>query len=254
MSDILESFLSMVCSSVRKTQQNAQQTLYVLGDAREAKMAYDLLIVSGIDTKYYAEEHGGKLYVQNASLSDGKLNDAVSAAPMFKQMKQMLDAQPALGDYTLSITDTPAGRQLTLVMPGVKSQVSGVKPSVAAPATQTATTSSAAPAATGSKALRTAAKQEEADLLAGPSVVRASIPKSMKTSATGEDSLLKRIFLYLSGRAFTSLAWALFIAMVLGFIFSFLVTIKGFLCPDVATDARTIPSYCPKPAPRPVQQ
>lgn len=247
MTEHLENLLHLLCSKVQQSQQNAQQTVYQLGDAIEAKLCYDLLSITGIDTKFFSEDHGGKLYVQNASVasSDESLKSALSIAPLFKQMKTLLDQQAHLGEYSLSLSDTPSGRQLTLLLPTPKASV------IPKPQTPANTLPVSAKPAQTSAAKRSAAAKDDAELLAGPTVARASIPKSLKASATGEDSLGKRIFLYLSGRAFSSVAWALFIVMILGFIFSFLVTIKGFLCPDVATDARTIPSYCPRPMPRP---
>ena len=89
---------------------------------------------------------------------------------------------------------------------------------------------------------------DEDELLSGPQVARKAIPKSMQTNAGKEDPLSKRIFFYLSGRAFVSGANLFFIILVLGVIFSVLVTIKGFLCPDVATQQQYLPSYCPQKA------
>jgi hypothetical protein len=87
---------------------------------------------------------------------------------------------------------------------------------------------------------------DEDQLFSGPKVARTSIPKSMKTSNTEEDPLSKRIFFFLGARAFTSGAWMAFAALALGIIFTILVTLKGFLCPDIATQQGYIPSYCPQ--------
>lgn len=246
MTEQLETLLRMLCKGVNKTQQNAQQTLYVLTDAKDAKLAYDVVVACGVDAKYFPEtnESGAKLYVQNASLSAHaeQLESALISAPLFRQIKALVDGHDELENYTLSFANTPSGRQLTLVFPAEKT----------ASVTITKSPQVAASAAPGQKT-RIAFKTVEDSVLGGPAVARKAIPKSFKTSETDEDPLSKRIWFYLSGKAFTSTAWLAFLALALALIFSIIITIRGFLCPDIA-GTLAVPSYCPKPAPAQQQQ
>lgn len=240
MTEILEKLLALLCKNVQKSSRNAQQTVYHLHDGRDAKLAYDVLVSAGIDAKYFPENDGGKLYVQNASLasSEEKLGELMASAAMLKQIKNLLDTQNP-GAYSLTYANTPHGRQLNILLPQVKNAV--IQPSSAASA------ATSAAAASKASAPRTAAKKEEDSLAAGPAVARKAIPKSLKTSdSADEDPLIRRLFLYVSGRAFSSTAWILFFALILGLIFSILITIRGFLCPDYA-GVQKVPSYCPKP-------
>jgi len=237
--ETLESLLALVCKSVTVSQQNTQQTLYTLGDTKDARLAYDLLATCNMEVKFFTENDYGKLYVQNASVarSEARLGAIlVSAAPVAKQIKDLLDSQQSL-NYNLSLTTTPSGRQLTIVFPSEKLT------------TQSAATQLQQPAVNAEyriprKASETPIKED--NMAAGPEVARKAIPKSFKTNESGEDPLHKRLLLYISGRAFSSTAWMVFIAIIFGVIFSVVVMMKGFLCPDVATDSRTIPSYCPQ--------
>ncbi len=124
MTETLEPLLNMLCKSVTKGQQNAQQTLYVLSDAKGAKLSYDVLIACGLDVKYFADtdEAGGKLYVQNAAIaaSGDKISAALAAAPLLKQIKELVDAQSTISNYNITFANTPAGRQLTLLFPSDK--------------------------------------------------------------------------------------------------------------------------------------
>ncbi len=243
--ETLESLLQLVCATVSKSQQNTEQSVYVLGDAKDARLAYDLLASCSLDVKYVAEHDGGKLYVKNASLDTPacteKLTAALASAPLFKQIKTLLDSSPEAA-YTLSFSTTPMGRQLTVVFPAEK-------PPIAQPKTSSQSsnaTSRLIPQSSATPRRKQAEKDDNDGLVSGPAVARKAIPKSFKTSDTGEDPLHKRILLYITGRAFSSFAWMLFILMILGLVFSVLVTARGFLCPDVATDKRTIPAYCPR--------
>lgn len=240
MTENLDAILNLLCPGARKGQRNAEQTLYLLGGAKDAKLAYDFLAASGLDVKYYAEAEGGKLYVQNQSLAthDDALAASMPSARLLRQMKQTLDAADP-GDYTLSLVHTPAGRQLTVLLPSAKPAANAAKPAATVASAPT-------PAVPMSAAKAKAPAKDDGDILAGPTVARKAIPKSLKASDTDEDSVGKRALLYLSGRAFSSTAWVVFVAMILGVIFSVLVTIKGFLCPDLATMQDTIPSYCPQ--------
>ena len=239
MTETLESLLNLLCKSVSKGQQNAQQTLYILGDAKDAKLAYDVLVACGVDAKYFAEadESGGKLYVQNAALaaSGDRMTAALASAPLLKQIKDLLDAQSAIGNYSLAFSNTQAGRQLTLLLPADKSTMPVATAKPAAPLTN----STYKP---GSFKPKIAVAEES--ILTGPAVARKAIPKSFKTSDTEEDPLIKRMLFYITSHAFTSIAWVVFFILILGVIFSVVITVRGFLCPDIA-GVMSVPAYCP---------
>jgi hypothetical protein len=246
MNETLESLLEMFCKTTVKGQQNEKQTLYLLTDAKDARLAYDLLMGTGLEARYIAEDNLAKLYVQNASVAacENKIAQALATAPFFKEIKDTLDRQEGLvGDYSLSLTSTATGRQLTVLLPAAEK----THKSPAANTSQSTNKSSAIAAAPKHRpAAKPALSTDEDTMLAGPAVARTAIPKQFKTSATEEDPLSKRILFYLSGKAFTSGAWAMFVLLILGLVFSVLVTIRGFLCPDVATDQSKVPSYCPQ--------
>lgn len=234
--EMLESLLQGLCKEMVKSTSNEQQTVYLLADAKDAKLAYDLLIACGLDVKLFAQDAGAKLYVQNLSVAPAseKLAAAMNSAVLFRQIKNLLDSDTKLADYTLSFTNTQAGRQLTLVLPADK-QLSRA-------ATKTLETAPAA-TSTAPQRARMAAKKEQDTLLAGPTVARTAIP-----GESAKEAPVKHAMLFLSTQAFTSGAWLAFIALILGVIFSILVTVKGFLCPDLAVNQDTIPSYCPQKA------
>lgn len=238
----LEALLNILCENVSKGQQNAQQTLYSLADAKDAKLAYDVLVACGLDAKYFADANGsdGKLYVQNASLAAATpaIHNMLSAASLLRQIKKLLDAQPTPAHYSLNFANTPSGSQLTLSLPANKHAAAPASPPKASPPLHGEKPPS--------NALPKQATARPDSLAGGPAVARAAIPKSFRTNETGEDSLLKRAFFYLTSHAFTSIAWTMFFMLILGIIFSIIITFRGFLCPDVATDARQIPSYCPQ--------
>ncbi|MDX2073512.1 MAG: hypothetical protein SFX19_03995 [Alphaproteobacteria bacterium] len=243
MTETLESLLNMLCKTVARSQQNAQQTVYTLTDGKDAKLAYDLLVACNADVKYFADANAGnKLYVQNASLAAcaDKIAAILGSATLFKQIKNLLDSTENAGNYSLSFINTAHGRQLTLLLPPEKSTASN------APAAK-----SAAPEATQSPVMTSprpktpVLPKDEDALLAGPTVARKAIPKSFKASATEEDPLRTRIMLYLSSRVFTSTAWTMFALLILAVIFSIIITIRGFLCPDIA-GVQNVPAYCPR--------
>ncbi len=80
----------------------------------------------------------------------------------------------------------------------------------------------------------------------GPTVGRRIIPAVFKVDNSASDSFLKRLLLYATGQAFSAAAWTVFIALALGIVFSIMVMVKAYLCPDVATSAEMRPSYCPR--------
>jgi len=243
----LELLLEVLCTSAEKTQQNAQQTLYQLSTLKDAKLAYDVLITCGLDVKYIPDEAGSsaKLYLQNESLAanEAKVRNTLASASLFKQIKNVLDEYNDAGDYSLSLANVNGGRQLTLVVP-TDEQLHGIIHKKAQPEPSSA--KNIAPAPQGAPRPKARPKPIEDDILAaGPAVARTAIPEGFKSSATEEDGLRKRMLFYITSHAFTTGAWLLFGGLILGIIFSILVTIKGFLCPDVVmTDKSKIPSYC----------
>jgi len=249
MSESLELLLEVVCKNAERTQQNAQQTLYQLETIKDARLAHDILVTCGVDVRLVPDGSGAKLYVHNASVaaSDDKIRNALAAGSLFKQIKNVLDEYNDAGDYTLTLSNNHHGRQLTLQLP-TDDQLHGIaskkpeKPALSAQKPAVAATSQ--PTAPRPKKLT---KEEDQILSAGPSVARAAIPDSFKSSndATEEDPLRKRMMFWLTSRAFTSGAYALGFLLVLGLIFSVLVTVKGFLCPDVVmTDRSKVPAFC----------
>lgn len=239
MSEILESIFSSLCEKVEKLRSNDLQTIYQLQDAKDAKLAYELVHSAGLDVKLFSEDAAsGKLYVENASLavSEAALQAVASYADLLKKLKDVLDTNN--GEYELSFGQSPVGARLTLQLPKDKH----FKAIHHAPAPSSG--SSSHPTTQAKRAVR---KKEDDALLSGPAVARDVLPKSMRSSKTSEDSLAKRLFLRFTGNAFSSLSFVLGIIVVLGIIFSVLVTIKGFLCPDFATTQQKNPSYCPKP-------
>lgn len=247
MSESLQLLVEILCTRAELAQQNAQQTLYHLETSKDAKLIYEVLLTCGVDVKLVPEEIGAKLYIQNASVdaNEAKIRNTLASASLFKEIKNVLDQYNDAGDYTLSLSNIGSGRQLTLILPSDE-QLHGIQPKLAKPTPKPSPSAAPAPSA-ASPAVRKArpAPKQDDILSAGPQVVRTALPKGMKSSSTDEDSLQKRMMFYLTSRAFTSGAWAFFAILILGLIFSIIVTIRGFLCPDVAmVDKAQIPAYC----------
>ncbi len=262
MLETLQELLSRLCAQAEKSRENEQQAVFDLSDSKDAKLAYDVVVSCGVEAKLFPQDDDhAKLYVEKPSIAPRaeQLAAALASVDMLKSIKQIIDQNNPAANYTLAYTLTPLGRQLTLQLPHDKSSQPVKKVRVsAAPATamsQTNVTSSTiSPASTAAKPqykmkkFTKPKKEESEDMLQGPSVARQAVPQYLKTKeGNGEsDSVFKMLMLIVTGRAMKSGAWFFMVLLILGIIFSLIVTVKGFVCPDFVTVESRNPSYCPR--------
>jgi hypothetical protein len=253
----LQELLSRLCAVAEKSRENEQQAVFELGDAKDAKLAYDVVVSCGIEAKIFPQDDGNaKIYIEKATLAPQaeKIAAALHSVDMLKDIKQIIDQNIPASQYSLSYTLNPLGRQLTLQLPHDKTSQPTKK--ILAPAAIAAQATTPSIAATPAKPVapqtkrpsRFAKKDDKEEMLQGPSVARQAVPKYLQTKE-GEnesDSTFKMLVLLATGRAMKSGAWFFMILLIFGIIFSIIVTVKGFLCPDFVTVESRNPSYCPR--------
>jgi hypothetical protein len=241
MLETIETLLQSLCTQVKKSSQSETQALYVLEDNQEAKLAYDVLVANGFDVKLYADDNSSRLYITRASLSSDKseaLEHAIRHANLLKQLKSILDDQSD-NEYSLVFSDNPSGAHIGIQLIEPKEPSSEHAPAVSPNRAQPAPIRRV-----GKKYVMT--KPEKEDVLgAGPAVARQIIPKSLVPEEQQEDTAFKRGMLFVTSQAFKGGSWVAFFGLCLGLIFSVLVLVRGFMCPDLAV-ARELPSYCKK--------
>ncbi|MDX1975139.1 MAG: hypothetical protein SFT92_05635 [Rickettsiales bacterium] len=252
MAETIQDVLSALCSQVELLSKNSLQDIYSLQDAKEAKLAYDVLASYGFDVKFYSENNENKLYITRPKANDStykaKLAAAAAYIAAFKTIKQSLDnlsKQPSLqlADYTITFSNAGSGAQIGIYMtPKTKAAAPAPAKPVATPpiATTPATPKPAnpAPAQKGAhnKATKTAENAEQGVLDAGPQITSQYKYYSKKDrgeeDAKGFKNAMSR---FLVTHVASNTVVILLVITGILFVFSMAIISKGFLCPDLAT-------------------
>lgn len=273
MSISVDDVLKALCSDVSLSLSNEHQKVYSLLTPLEAKLAFEVLVVYGLDVKvYHTADKPSKLYVTHPTFSaaqaDKVFAGALAYATALKQIKKSLETLCAENVDSLSQVDyniaflkgqAQAKQILIQIMPSEDAQalVSGddETPSVAvssSPAAVAATSTSAQ----ASRKYVAKPKTHYEELSSGPAVGRGNYPG--KLSAEGEAqgrSVRRRMGLMVFGNMTTSSFAAFIFSIIAGILLSVFVMLKGFACPDLAVANKNKAWYCGNnDAPPPKQQ
>lgn len=227
----IQDILETLCPRVSILSRNGTQAIFSLSPAHAAQLAYDLLAAHGIDVRIYPENGAAKLYVAEGT-PEKKLESALRYAVT---LKSLLGAMANAGsEYKIAFVNTPdQGKQISIVFPPPP----GEKPvSSPAPAKPAAARPDLAPAYSNqrrpNKNWRRGKSKDEV-LAAGPALAR-QYPFGAKPPTDAEPGLGKWISTIIFGNfsegfyAFFGVFFFLLVAI------SIAVTVKSFLCPDLA--------------------
>lgn len=257
-----EDVISALCTESSQSHANDFQRVFALSTPLEAKLVFEVLVACGFDVKVYHQAgQPSKLYISNPTMPAGKLEHQLAAALVYaralKQIKVNIDhlcsgneALISSMDYNIAFVNTqPNGKQILIQMiPGNSGDTAaqpGEQPEAAsAAAPQAAAAAAAAPAQPRYK-YGEKPKGHYEELSSGPAVGRGNYPGKLSIEGEAQqNSLKRRIMLYLFGNAATS-SFALFLMIVfLGIIFSVLVFARAIVCPDFAVANQNKAWYC----------
>ena len=259
-----EDILSTLCTKVELRNASDFQKVFVISDAREARLAFDVLTAYGFETKVYPENGESKLYITNPAADDATLPARFAAvaayAAALRRIKAELDmlcqsAAESLQspEYSLSFVNLPAsgGKQLLVnVLPAAAVANASQAPAqpAAAPAAPSAASAEAslAAAANRPKTSRYIRPKEEENMFSGPSLLADNnkiISKKEKEKQEA-DTAWRQFTLYVKGNS--AVAFSIIVLLLIGLLtmFSMFVVSKGFLCPDLATVKDKTTWYC----------
>ncbi len=264
MSITLEDILNSICSEVTLSHTNDFQKVFSLSTPLEAKLAFEVLVVYGLDVKvYHAADKPSKLYITHPTQSQAQIDKIYAAALAYaKTLKQIKlsveslckDNEAALAavDYNIAfLKGTGAAKQIVVqIVPSNDAQAMAQGTAVEAPAAASAP-SPAASAAVASGQVKVVRKYGEKpkshyeELSSGPAVGRGNYPG--KLSADGEaqaNSVRRRMGLVVFSNMTTSSFATFIIAIIVGIFLSVFVMMKGFICPDLAVANKNRAWYC----------
>ncbi len=249
----IDQLIKRSCSACSElSSASDSQKVYVISDAREAKIIFDILIAYGLDAKLYHDDAQSKLYItlqkKKYPLRENWHLEAIATAETLLLLKKQLDQLSFAGklagsEYSLSMSPLAAGgKQILIHLPGNSSSTdnSGTN--------NTAPTSNQLPPAPPRRNVSYQPKQQENDdIFAGPTVTKKKGPSRLikKGSEAAPDTLWKRTKLYIKGNIFYSMLVVIACILFVVVMFSFFSVSKGFLCPDFASlKDENPPWYC----------
>lgn len=233
MSVTYQDVLEAVCSEVSLVNANDTQHIFAITDAREAKLAYDILAAHGFDVRVYSEADASKLYIIHPAAGGGDNENLSSALHYAHTLKQLLDAMPET-DFTVAFANTSTqGKQISIYFPPAKA---GTAPPVA-------TTSSPAaaarrpPVATPLSRPKAPRRAKEPNILnTGPELGK-KYPFGIPSSNGNPNKMT--LSKWLSTYVFSNFAESFYAFLGMTFfilvLFSLWTVTKGYLCPDLAT-------------------
>ncbi len=258
----LDDILNAICSEVTLSHSNDHQKVYSLATPLESKLAFEVLVVYGLDVKvYHQADKPSKLYVTHPKMAPAQLEKvyagALAYAKALKQVKLSMealcgDAPGALQsmDYNIAFLKGQgrATQMLVQIMPSEDAKALAAAPAAAdAPAAAAAAAASAASAQARANIRKYGEKPKShyEELSSGPAVGRGNYPG--KLSAEGEaqqNSIRRRMGLQILGNMTTS-SFATFIMIIIaGVLLSIFVMMKAFICPDLAVANKNKAWYC----------
>ena len=252
MSIRIEELVSALCTNPQllPTENKAQQVFFI-ADAKEAKLAFDLLAAYGFDVKVYNDNEtgGAKLYVTPPKASrmadTGMLSEAMAYGSELKSLKERVDRMLsnqaiAAREYHLSFVVTPSQDKQLLI------HFVSAKDDVAAPVTANAGTKTALRPAQQPPTTKRHAHSVKDNIFYGPEILHPpGVRRSKSFKSDGPDGFWKQTKLYLKGNAMITIVTLGGCLMSLVVLFSLFVLSKAFLCPDFASmkDEKP-PWYC----------
>lgn len=259
-----EDILNTLCSRVEPSHSTDFQTIYILGDTKEAKLAFEVLVSYGFDAKVYHEDTGSKLYIttpapETQAQTEQKLTAALAYARYLKPIKSTLDAlcadeaetlaspdyniafanTPVAGSKQISVQITPAA--VTAAMQPTYQQAAA--PQAPRPAAQAAKKAPAAKQPVGKNQYKKSDPDAFSQTSGGPAVGKKAYPTTAGIK-NEEDSELRQMWLYFTGNIATSSFSVFIIIIIIVVIITLFVMSKSFLCPDFARQEKNTAWYC----------
>jgi len=243
----IEDIISAICIRFEAAHTNDFQTVYTVTDAKEAKLAFDVLVTFGFDAKVYHDDNKpSKLYVtlaENDALAMNKISDALAYANSLSQIKQILDSLCAdevlaaqLPDYIITFSNAQSsGKQINIQINQAEKRstpFASAKVSAPQPLQRPAQPVQARPKRMAQKV----AGPEEETISSGPALTQRTYPGQIKPPEAESDTLTHQVSLYLRGNIATSSFAALSLIIFLALLFGLFVSAKTFLCPDFALE------------------
>jgi hypothetical protein len=240
-----DDLLSALCGEFTPQHASDFQKIFLIHDAKEARLAFDVLVAYGFDAKVYPDpEKTSKLYITQPAMdarAEQKLEQALAYARGLRGIKENLDAlatEPALAspDYTMTFANAPGNnKQINIVL------TQAAASAIAASATRPAQAASPAPVA---KRKPASGKKEEG-FSTGPTLGQRYYPGALDEKAQAKQASLKRqIMLYLTGNAATGGTMVMLAIVIVAITFTLFILAKSFLCPDFATVKKNLAWYC----------
>jgi hypothetical protein len=240
------------------TPMAQDQRAYLIDDANEAKLLYDVLVGYGFDLKLYREEQYSKLCVamprKKLDFPAGWVAEAHTSLNMLIALKNQIVAQINHGgylsaNYSISPSQpTHGSRTITIRLPEVSTSsqpqnyqnLSSNRDHLVSKGVNEENTK----VVHGSLSRN---NKDKIDIYSGPDVLNPTGIRRSNLIKVDEspDSLWKQTKLYIKGNAFYSglILAACFLGLVV--FISFVVLGKAFLCPDFASmKDESPPWYC----------
>lgn len=266
MSTTLDDVLLSICDDVTLSLTTEFQKVYVVKTTFQAKLAYEILVVFGLDVKFYhQDDKPTKLYITHPEFSDAQAEKTYGAALSYaKALRQISDIVDDLvtktpdstaSEYDINfLKNSPSSKQILIQM----ASITGSKPknpvAASASAPQTVQKTPAKPAETGviaesqQRAARKYGEKKQGhyeELSSGPSVARRSYPGKLNEEGEAQaNSTRRRIMLLLFGNMTQGSGPAIVMAIAIAIIFSILVMFRGFICVDLANANLNKAWYC----------
>lgn len=250
-----DDILQAICTRVQPSHANETQRVYVLEDAIEAKLAYDILVAYGFEVKLYpAPGKPSKLYITAPAFSEAQLQQYLSRALLYanalKKIKLSLDElcaadMPGIkpNSFTIGFVNASGGKQIMVQI----SQSGREAPPAVAQAAEPAPAVAAKVVAEAPRSPKKMKKTKEDDLDSGPSLGRTLYPAKIAEGGVKKQTLRQRILFKIFGNFATSGYAALMWLVVAGVLFSFFIFAKGWLCYDFVAKKST-KWYCQDPS------
>lgn len=240
-----EDLLSTLCSEFEAQHATDFQKTYLIADAREAKLTFDVLITGGFEAKLYPDPaKGAKLYITLPTTDDAPLQQKWAAVMAYARtlsgITDTLDAMcddeaaalPSV-DYSITFANVPPqNKQINIMLMSQAAQPAASSTLTPPPAARAA----AAAQPVVRKKLKKKKKKQDDGFNSGPALGKHYYPASLGDKAQNEQNSLKRqLFLYVTGNIATGSYAVLAVIIAVAILFTFFMLAKGFLCPDFAT-------------------
>jgi len=227
----VQELLETLCSEVSISNENDAQCIFLLGTAQQARLAYDVLVVHGLDVRLYPENDTAKLYITKPIDAD-RLAAALTQAETVGNVMDAMEISHS-DDYRISFTNTPTqGKQISIYFPPPPVNPATSSPQAIAASAQLQSRIQRPPA-TRNKHIRR--RKKAAFLAAGPTVAKKSFLGGKRDGNDLNLKLSDRIKNFFISNFFESFYAFLIMAFLALLTVSIFITFKGYFCFDLAT-------------------